>query len=316
MKTFYIFLLVVVVSATGHTQTLQSVTPNFGYKGTTGLSLQISGSGVNFNQASYTQVTFTHHSTGYIINGYAQQTVSANLLDTKIDIPFPADAGLYNLTINYSFGTLVLNSAFTVLAPANAPQIIRATPDSSMRNVTLDVNISGLYTHFTSGTSTHIAWLVQSGVHANTDTIYPNSAAALNDTLIVGQFTIPSSAPLGYYDVHTLDLIDGELVKTAGFLVYDTTLAISAIGGNITGIEIFPNPASNLLTLTIEENQEQWSTLSVFNASGIVCTRKRIFIPSGHSTQQIDLSSFSNGVYIINLFDGTQQVSRPLVVVH
>jgi hypothetical protein len=405
MKQFCIFLFLVAMVAVAKCQTLQSVSPDDGTRGTQFLQLVISGSDLDFNQGTATQVILSHHITGFEIYGYNFSSGGASLLYTDIDIPYNADTGLYDLNIEDTQNHISLAKSFEVLAQSPAmptmnispdagtintsvsvsvsghlthftdnvsfylqlpgggnfipfatalvsndseatarffllglapgvynfyaqdardnlvlstnqftveglfPQLVSATPDSSEADTTLEVNISGLNTNFTSATNTQILWLDHDGF-----IIYPVTATASDNTLILSQFTIPPDAVDGYYDVHTFDFLDGELALSNGFYIYGGVLEADPLNANTAGLHIFPNPAADHVTVALNLQQAQWGTFSVFNTSGQMVARKRVFTDAGKSDYNLDVSMFDEGFYILSYTGGEQELHAQFII--
>ena len=407
MKHLYTILMLAGIITGAGAQSLQSVNPNSATIGTMTFQVEISGSNLNFNQGTNTQVIFSSKASGYEIYGYNFSSSSSSAF-TTIDIAFPADTGLYDLTINNDNNTLVLNNAFTVHAelpatptmsispnsgsfngtttvtvsghlthftdnaffyielPGQAnylggqvlqitddstatvsfspfgglvpgpynfyvednfdnvvlsvnqfviqgsfPQIVSANPDSAAANQDLQVSISGVNTNFTSATSTDAVWLDKDGF-----IIFPLTSYISSDNFIVNEFGIPANAPDGYYDVHTFDYYDGELVKKNGFYIYGGVNSIEAVKADIISLQLFPNPATGQVTLVPNLLQEQWVNVSISDITGQVITTKRVFMAAGKSEYAIDVSLFASGMYIVNLNAGGQQLRNQFVVAH
>ncbi len=409
MKQVYILLLFIASVLSAGAQTLNAVNPGSGTQGEQALSLQISGSALNFTQGTSTQVIFSNSATGYEIYGYSFFSPGVSAAYANIDIDFAADTGLYDLTIKDDVNQLTLNDAFRVLpqlpatptmsiSPSSAatntvpavtvtghlthflsnatfyiqlpghanfvvgqvlqilndssaqvsftlnaffvypgvynfyvqdsrdnqvlstnqftvtgplPQIVSAVPDSAAANTTLDINITGLNTDFSSATNTDLLWLDKNGF-----IIFPVQTSAIQGNFIFSQFTIPANAPNGYYDIHTYDPVDGELVKPNGFYIYNGVSGIADVNADMMSVQVFPNPSINNINVAVNMESEQWVSISVSDIAGQIIMSKRVLLIAGKSNTDIDVSLFANGVYTINLNSAKRQLHTQFAVVH
>jgi peroxidase len=72
---------------------------------------------------------------------------------------------------------------------------------------------------------------------------------------------------------------------------------------------MFPNPASNSITIDLGSNPPSGSLIKIFDANGI--PMKTINVPAGQEMLQADISRLKPGIYIINVFtDGNVKSLR------
>ena len=88
---------------------------------------------------------------------------------------------------------------------------------------------------------------------------------------------------------------------------FDPALSIENISQE-TGISLFPNPASN--EITVEVVKETTATLSILDSKGMLLGS---YMLNGLS-QSIDITHLSNGIYFILLSDGKSTSTRKFVV--
>lgn len=72
-------------------------------------------------------------------------------------------------------------------------------------------------------------------------------------------------------------------------------------------VKIFPNPASDVLTLLLPASEEDW-IISICTSSGTP-----VYSASAHSIHQIDVSQFLSGVYIATVIQGTQTYTSKFI---
>ena len=135
MKKLLSLIALVVIATAMYGQAIQSVSPNVGEPGQTGLYVSISGSGTNFYQATSTSVNFTNGST--TLTGYYVSINSNTDLSAYIDIPGNATLGEYSLVVDADINYPVLNNAFLF---AQGPTVNLTGGGQVCNNTTISLN--------------------------------------------------------------------------------------------------------------------------------------------------------------------------------
>ena len=162
---------------------------------------------------------FTHFSTSSVVtvsgSGVTVGTITSATA-TSITVPFTvtpgAAAGARTVYVTTLSENVSLGSAFTV--QAGVPNITSIAPNIGVPNSTVPVTISGIFTNWTSGTTT-----VSLGAGI---TVTPTS---INPTSIAANVTIPNGFALGPVNVVVTTTGAGGQVLTVinGFTVQSTT---------------------------------------------------------------------------------------------
>ena len=251
MKKIIFFIFLSCLMRISHEQTLTSVIPNSAQQSQL-LTVSISGSNTHFTQATNTTIWFEQGSST-VISPFNIQAINNTTLSAFIQLSAQQSTGLYNLHVNSSIdGNLSLLNSFTVTANPNQPHLVSVTPSSASQGDVLNVTISGQNTNFNQGTST-ITWFQQ----GSSTIIYPTTQNSTSAISMTANYTIPSNAITGYYDTHTYNSIDGNLVLNSSFYInLPTTYSIQATaiptsGGSITGTGSYTNNQSCTLTANI-----------------------------------------------------------------
>jgi hypothetical protein len=171
-----------------------------------------------------------------------------------------------------------------VLANEAIASIASITPDQAGQGESFTDTIMGLNTQWSGNP------MVSLSLHNNpSEVISATNVYVINETLLHADFTIPQYASLGNWDVHVDDiaLLNGfEVLLQTGL----------SENSNISEIKIYPNPTRGIVYL---DNTEGFAT-SVRNIDG-----QLLFSKSGEKgLTSIDLSSFSEGIYFVELNDG------------
>jgi Secretion system C-terminal sorting domain len=230
MKKVCSLSIAICMSAVLWAQSLTLVTPNSAIQGTTGLAIQISGNNLQFSQGSGTyNAYFNQGSSTYIIASNVN-VLDTNTLTATLDIPFSSALGAYTLTV-YGHGTArTLPAAFTVMA-GPVPQLVSVDTNYADIGTTLDVTISGVNTHFQSGTGTYVYF------NQGSNTIVPNSIQVINSTTIKANISISFNNLLGFYTANVYNPIDNYLQLVNGLYISDTIMHPIVIGGSGSGTQ-------------------------------------------------------------------------------
>jgi Secretion system C-terminal sorting domain/Ig-like domain CHU_C associated len=76
------------------------------------------------------------------------------------------------------------------------------------------------------------------------------------------------------------------------------------------GINIFPNPSSGIFNIDLNEFKQ--GTIEVYNQLG--ARVKNVELNDEKNDYQLDLSGFAKGIYILNLINDNQKISKKIVV--
>ncbi|MCI5057674.1 MAG: T9SS type A sorting domain-containing protein [Flavobacteriales bacterium] len=263
-----------------------SVDPDTGNAGQT-LNVDISGTNTHFTHASGTTVEF-----GF---GIASSTVNSisitndSFLTANVTIPPNTFTGDYDVSIhNYIDGKVDLFDGFHVNG-IQAPQIVNVNPDFGSPGQTLDVTITGSGTHFAQASNTVIGFEFSQG-----SSTVVNSTTINSDTEVLVNITIPSSTVFGQYYVSASNAIDGFLIEFDRFTV--GTVSVPKHSKEVLS-KIYPNPASEQLTIEIERDQLENTFVELIDVQGRLISSWR---PKSH-IDQLDIVELPSGIYIINV---------------
>jgi len=119
-----------------------------------------------------------------------------------------------------------LRNGFTIL-PGLPANLVAVQPNFAEQSQTLTVTITGQNTHFAQGSGTSSVRFQQ-----GSSTIHAGSINASNDLSLSASFTIPPTAPSGFWNVDVQTFLDGSLTLSNGFrilLAPPTNLTTTAI---------------------------------------------------------------------------------------
>ena len=88
---------------------------------------------------------------------------------------------------------------------------------------------------------------------------------------------------------------------------YNTVLSLEEFA-TFEKIRVFPNPVNNQFTITISNNQLQEYEIKIFNVLG-----KKVFENKKNTSNEIDVSSLKNGMYLLQIKNGNQLKTLKLI---
>lgn len=122
---------------------------------------------------------------------------------------------------------------------------------------------------------------------------------ANGNILITGDFS-SSSVSFGDHSVYTSGGADIFIAKIdAGMVGVDDVFQ--------TQLSLFPNPSNGIINI---ENNTEIEKISVFNLQGKLILETAV----GKEKAEIDMSSFANGVYMMNIQSGNYTVTKKVVL--
>ena len=91
----------------------------------------------------------------------------------------------------------------------------------------------------------------------------------------------------------------------------DLSLACPSEGELVLRLDIFPNPAESQITLqSTNEIVNEETKYMVYNYYGKVVLEKSLGILNGNYVDQLDISNYESGIYLVRLYSGRSTDSR------
>lgn len=195
---------------------LVSINPDSATVGQT-LNVTITGVNTHFAQVVGNNVNFSFTQTSGTTVVNSVNVIDDNSLQANITIPPNVLSGNYNVSVSNTIdGPLYLNNSFHVngVTPGS---LVSVNPAGAQAGQTLNVTITGAGTHFSQGSGATVEFTF-SQTSGTTVVPFVNNFSIVNDTSIIANITIPSSATLGNYGVRVFNNIDGYMYSN--FNVY------------------------------------------------------------------------------------------------
>ncbi len=284
---------------------LTSISPDNGAIPET-LTVSISGENTHFSQGTGTIVRFKQGSSTIYPNWV--NAVSNDIIQAEFSFDDYDNTGYYDVkTVNALDGELTLNNGFYLYPDPYPPHLVSVEPSSVQAGESLNVEISGQYTHFSQGSGT-IVWIDQGGY-----AVFPTGTPTIvSDELISADFFFPEYFPIGFYDVNTENVPDGHLKLEDAFEVIDTVTSIRA-NSVFEIVNISPNPNNGKFTVSLQLSQSADISMVICDLPGNRLQQiERKNIQS--LREKINTNGLSTGIYILKIYAGNNVFVKKIII--
>lgn len=302
-----------ITGGSGRVAAIKTLTPNEGGQGEF-MQITISGTNTAFTQSSNTTVTLTKIGSTPIVSGGSFAQNDSDLV-CFLEIPKDAALGNYTAIVNTTNNGILTKTAAFKVVPSRFGTIKSVTPNSSVKEVTLNITISGSGTKFKQASQLDVYFDHQTSFYG----LPINSMNAVNDTTLIVNLSIPKQATSGIYDLG-IGLDMGYIDLTAAFTVIGNPAddpALKAISPN------YGNPGQTL-DIIMSGNKTSFKqatdlTAAIFNqttfieATNIVVNNDSLLV----ATFQIP-NNFAIDVYDVGVasgIDGTLMLEQAFSIV-
>ena len=146
-------------------------------------------------------------------------------------------------------------------------------------------------------------------------TFLPNETLELDLAFVYGRSADPEVSSVEIMLQYVDEIRNGYLTNTTPC---GTEFQPTGIGKRNSSqsfeVGIFPNPASNELTLEISSNKNSLVSIKIMDVNGRVYLTNEISANAGNSKSSIDISSLSAGVYFVAVDNGDFVTNKKLIV--
>lgn len=240
MRLSTTFFFLVCLSSILCGQTISSVGPNSGDRGSWQLPITISGSGTNFSNATSTIVKITQATSTLMDLEVVVNNVTPSSVNCHVRIPNNALLGYYSVSVfDQTIGGMVnLPNGFTVYPNASPPHLMKTTPSKVGLNQVLPVTITVDNANFSQATDNTI-FLSNNGT-SNLINPVSGTTVGLNNSHIRATFNIndPSLSVGSVLSSHCANSFDGNFTDPFSIEVTAPTSISGAINysGSYNGV--------------------------------------------------------------------------------
>jgi hypothetical protein len=258
---------------------LTEITPSFASPTDT-ITASIKGRGTHFltTDSLWLQSKFSTKIYPFSTNPINDSLISARFAFKQSDLP-----GLYSVMLSNAVDkTMSLKDAFTLTGSIDNTSLLNVIPNIIMAGDSRIVTIKATQTHFLSDAE-KVVFVDDRMLNA-----YNSGAVKIvDDTTIEAEATLP-------YGTYSIMVLGKENYMLTGKLTAFPPLSVPKVEEQAA--EVFPNPSSGVFTLNVNQELEQ-ALLSVFDIYG----KEIIKLDKIDASTQLDLETFSNGIYFIKL---------------
>lgn len=84
--------------------------------------------------------------------------------------------------------------------------------------------------------------------------------------------------------------------------------------GNDIGLSIYPNPANNIMNVSFNVEEANKINMEVVDVAGRMVYNTNVNNTNGNITEQVDVTNFQSGIYLLNLTVDGQRVTKKFIV--
>jgi hypothetical protein len=103
---------------------------------------------------------------------------------------------------------------------------------------------------------------------------------------------------------------DAQGIVTGAKYFLSSNAGVDELENNINPISVFPNPSNGKFNVDIDRSNS--SVIDIYNLMGSKVYSAQI--AKGQTTTEIDLSNSAKGIYFVNVFDGTDNYTKKIIV--
>ena len=163
---------------------------------------------------------------------------------------------------------------------------------SGPTNLTANPDVNDITFNWTHGPITHdYSWQISGGGFTSSGTTTSNSV------------TVSGLAPATSYSFQVKTKCGGSLYSDAASLSNISTLVGVEDLTSITGLNIYPNPAKDILNIAIDGIQSSVLEVSIVDLLGRIVLEDQMRISQGTHRERLDISKLTNGSYFIKITD-------------
>ncbi len=138
---------------------------------------------------------------------------------------------------------------------------------------------------------------------------YQWSTGDLTQSIIITPY-INAQLGINTYSVIVTDVYGCQAADTISI---DYVLSVAEASKEVS-FGIYPNPTKGKFNIVIEGTIHQNFSLDIMNLEGRIVKHQEIFVNQATYSQQIDLSTFSKGVYMVRLMNEGLIITKKLIV--
>jgi hypothetical protein len=227
------------------------------------------------------------------------------------------------------------NTATSATVAANAT-ITAATTASNQTDVVIDVKntsssaqsyqVKRYDTHLNiAGTTTAVAQFCfasycygpDPSVSPNPITLNPGqSASQLSGSynMLVTEL-IEADGGMGFNEIkYTVQSISNAADSIQFTIRYNEAMGVNEAQKTITSVDLFPNPATENVSVKVNALKATDGRIVVYNALGAIVAEKAVALNEGKNKVEMNVDTFAPGIYFATIKSGNSNITRKFIV--
>jgi peroxiredoxin len=171
--------------------------------------------------------------------------------------------------------------------------------------------------------NTNLCSYSQTWVTSNSLPLYAPMDSGATAVAAYGGFGMPTVVLVGrsshkvMFSTLSFSTSDTTIMRDSILAMLGVTTGINDKSANISGIDIYPNPATNNVTLSVNLTEQSNLMIDVLDVVGRqVAIVSNDYSVSGNITKQFNTELLANGLYTIRINANGHTVNRKLNVIH
>ncbi len=97
-------------------------------------------------------------------------------------------------------------------------------------------------------------------------------------------------------------------------LKYNGAVGIGKTAKDLSGIELYPNPATDGTLLKVNSVKSADSKITIYNSLGAVVSEKQVYLNEGRNNIELKVENYATGVYFVNVKSKDSSVTKRLII--
>lgn len=291
-----LFLLLTVSVNIGFSQSILSVSPNTATSGGTSTTISVTSNNTFWNTGAGIYFVRLVNATDTVYSNFTN-VIDDTHLECTFFIQGSVPAGCYDVqTYDLVADLVTLPCSFNITAGGPSSSILSITPNTAIAGGLVGpFDVVGYNTFWMTGAGLYYVRLV--GYNDTINMFSTNSIT--DDTHASINFFVPDAVVNGCYEVQAYDLLAEQVMLSCGFTITGGTGGTAGIENTdvqSTAFHVFPNPASNLVSIDFTGYSNVKLVLS--DISGRVLMSESYLV---ETPVNLDLSNFKSGIYVLQM---------------
>ena len=138
--------------------------------------------------------------------------------------------------------------------------------------------------------------------------VYHTSGIITYDTDNIPVMTFTSTD----IEVNELGIIIPYVMDDVSKIIFDGIVSVNEEYTSST-VGVYPNPTSGVFTLNINDEAATEFVVNIYNVTGALVSSTTFALNGGVLNENIDLSSYVNGIYMIRISTGNDVITQKII---